>query len=54
MKNDKKSLAVLAGAMFIFGSIGIFRRFIPLSSGLLAFTRGILGAAVLFLFVLIK
>lgn len=31
-------------SMFIFGTIGIFRRYIPLSSGLLAMTRGFVGA----------
>ncbi len=30
-------------AMLIFGTIGIFRKYIPLSSGMLAFTRGLLG-----------
>lgn len=35
---------MLLGAVSIFGTIGIFRRYIPLSSGLLAFTRGITGA----------
>lgn len=39
-------------SMMIFGSIGIFRRFIPLSSGLLSFIRGMTGA--LFLLVFMK
>lgn len=39
-------------SMLIFSTIGIFRRFIPLPSGLLALTRGILGGV--FLFVLLK
>ena len=42
--NSKKSLWMLTLSMAIFGSIGIFRRFIPLSSSGLAFFRGILGA----------
>lgn len=42
-KNHGKSLAMLTGSMLIFGSIGIFRRYIPLSSGMLACTRGLLG-----------
>ena len=37
-------LAKLIVSMCIFGTIGIFRRFIPLSSELLAFCRGLLGA----------
>lgn len=51
MKN--KSKFVMAFAMAIFGTIGIFRRFIPLSSGLIAFVRGLIGTFVLLLFVLI-
>ena len=43
---------MLIGAMFIYGSVGIFRRYIPVTSGLLSLIRGILGA--LFLLVLIK
>lgn len=34
----------IVGAMAIFGTIGIFRRFIPIGSGLLAMIRGIVGA----------
>ncbi len=37
-------------SMLIFGTIGIFRRFIPLSSGVLAFARGLLGNAFLSVF----
>jgi RarD protein len=40
--------------MLIFGTIGLFRRYIPLSSGLLAFSRGILGAVFLGLFLIIR
>ena len=45
--NDKKSLLMLAGSMVIYGTIGIFRRYIPLSSGLLACARGFIGAVFL-------
>ena len=38
-------------SMLIFGTIGIMRRFIPLPSGILAFSRGILGALYLLLFI---
>ena len=41
-------------SMFIFGTIGVFRRYIPLSSGLLAMTRGIIGALFLLLLVTVK
>ncbi|MBR3260580.1 MAG: EamA family transporter [Firmicutes bacterium] len=34
-------------SVLIFGTIGIFRRYIPLSSGMLAFLRGLLGAGFL-------
>ena len=48
----KGTLALLIAAMVIFGTIGIFRKYIPLSSGMLAFVRGALGAAFLFSYVL--
>lgn len=38
--------------MLVFGTIGIFRRYIPLPSGILALSRGLLGG--LFLLVLLK
>ena len=40
--------------MLIFGTIGIFRRYIPISSGMLAFLRGVLGAAFLVIFIYAK
>lgn len=43
-KNDPKSLAKLLSAMLIFGSIGLFRRLLPLPSALIAFARGVTGA----------
>ena len=49
----KRSYLMSITAMLIFGTIGIFRRYIPLSSGLLAFSRGILGGFYLFLFMLL-
>ena len=51
-KNDPKSLAMVITSMLIFGSIGVFRRYIPLSSTFLAFSRGILGG--LFILVFMK
>lgn len=50
-KNAKVSLIL---AMVVFGTIGIFRKYIPLSSGLVAFVRGVLGVAFLLLFIRIK
>lgn len=51
---NKKSYIMLISSMIIVGTIGIFRRYIPLSSALLAFFRGIIGAASLFLFLIIR
>ena len=42
--------AAIAASMVIFGTIGLFRRWIPLPSDVLAFIRGILGSAFLMLF----
>ena len=51
-KNDPKSLAMIISSMLIFGSIGVFRRYIPASSAFLACSRGLLGG--LFIFVFLK
>lgn len=40
-------------SMIIFGSIGLFRRWIPIPSGLLAMLRGLIGAVCLLLIMLI-
>ena len=53
-KNNSKSYLMLISSMLIFGTIGIFRRYIPLSSGMLAFSRGLMGGACLLAFVLIS
>lgn len=50
--NDPKSAALMALAMAIFGTIGIFRRMIPLSSAWVAFFRGAIGSIFLIIFVL--
>ena len=52
MKN--KALASLIFSMVIFGTIGILRKYIPLSSGMVAFVRGIIGFAFLYGVLLIK
>jgi len=46
-KNSSKSLLMLTLSMVIFGSIGIFRRYIPLPSAALACFRGASGALLL-------
>ena len=40
-------------AMLIFGTIGVFVKYIPLSSSIIAMTRGYMGAAFLFLVMLV-
>ncbi|MBR2187472.1 MAG: EamA family transporter [Lachnospiraceae bacterium] len=52
--NDSRALGTFIASMFIFGTIGVLRRYIPLSSALLCFTRGILGGLFLLVFVRIK
>ena len=48
-KRENKSAALgVIIPMLIFGTIGIFREFTPLPSGLLATARGLIGAAFLF------
>ncbi len=49
--NEKQAVLQMACSMLIFGTIGIFRRFIPLSSALLACVRGLGGALFLYLYV---
>ena len=49
-ENDRASVWMLVSSMLIFGTIGIFRKYIPLSSPLLAFSRGILGGLFLLAF----
>ena len=45
---------MFVSSMLIFGTIGIFRRYIPLSSGFLAFARGLIGGLFLLIFVKVK
>lgn len=53
MKNNKKDIFSLVLSMIIFGTIGLFRKFIPLPSSLLACVRGAGGALFLVFFVLV-
>ncbi|MDO4810741.1 MAG: DMT family transporter [Eubacteriales bacterium] len=46
-RNDTKSLISFIGSMLVFGTVGIFRRYIPLPSALLACCRGVIGSAFL-------
>ena len=50
-KDNTRPLVMILLSMVIWGSVGIFRRFIPVSSSVLAFSRGIIGTIFLILFV---
>ena len=52
--NDRKSVMMFVTSMLIFGTIGIFRRYIPVSSAFLAFSRGVLGGLFLLLFMKLR
>lgn len=54
MGKETNAKASLILAMVIFGTVGIFRKYIPLSSGIVAFTRGFLGVVFLLVFIKIK
>ena len=45
----KKNYLMFICSMLIYGTIGIFRRYIPLSSAALSFVRGVIGSAFLLL-----
>ena len=49
----KLSLISLVFSMTIFGTIGIFRNYIPFPSAFLAMARGFIGSAFIFLFLII-
>ncbi|MCR4805631.1 MAG: DMT family transporter [Clostridia bacterium] len=53
-ENNSRSMAMLIASMSIWGSIGIFRRFIPLPSAALALVRGIAGGLFLLLFLKLR
>ncbi|MBR4073326.1 MAG: EamA family transporter [Clostridia bacterium] len=47
-ENLNYSKLQLIGSMLIFGTVGIFVKYIPLPSDIIAFVRGIIGALILF------
>ncbi len=53
-REEKKSKLLMILAMTIFGTIGIFVKSVPLSSGMIAAVRGVMGAIFLYLFTLVK
>ena len=52
--NDQRSIWMFVSSMLIFGTIGVFRRYIPLPSAFLAFTRGIIGGLCILLLIRIR
>lgn len=54
MNGANKSKLSLILSMFIFGTIGIFRRYIPLPSSILAMARGAVGVVFLLIFMALK
>ena len=50
-QKEKRSMVMLIASMAIWGSLGLFRRSIPLPSSVLAFVRGVAGSLFLILFV---
>ena len=54
MGQENSAKVSLILSMVIFGTIGIFRKFIPLPSGIVACARGILGVAFLLAFIRMK
>lgn len=49
MQKERSAQGKLVLSMLIFGTIGLFRRYIPLPSGLLAMARGLIGTLFLVL-----
>lgn len=52
--NNNRSKLLFVLTMFIFGTIGMFRKYIPLPSSLLALARGFIGMVFLLLVVFIR
>ena len=52
--NDRKSIWMMVSSMLIFGTIGIFRKHIPVPSAFLAFFRGILGGLCILAFIRLR
>ena len=52
--NSANALLMLIAAVVLWGTLGLFRRHIPLSSALLAFVRGAVGAGFLLLWLAVR
>jgi len=53
-KDKKKPYIMQVSSLIIVGTIGIFRRYIPLSSALIAFFRGLIGSISLVVFMKLR
>ncbi len=45
---------MLIGSMTVFGTLGVFRRWLPLPSALIAFFRGLIGTVCILLFLCLR
>lgn len=54
MEKEKRCRWMLMASMTVFGTIGLFRRWLPLPSGAIAMARGLIGAAFLLLVLWVK
>ena len=54
MKQNNRALLMLTASMTIFGTIGIFRKYIHLPSSLLAMARGLIGTLFLIVFLALR
>lgn len=52
--NDFRSVIMIISSMLIFGTIGVFRRAVPLPSAFLAFSRGITGGLFILAFIKLR
>ena len=53
-EKNNLQLAALTTSMIIYGTIGLFRRYIPLPSDVLAFARGVMGSLFLLVFLHVR
>lgn len=53
-QNDRRSLVMFVSSMLIFGTIGVFRRWIPVPSALLAMVRGLMGGLLILAFLRLR
>lgn len=53
-RNETIAILTYIGSALVFGTIGIFRRYIPVSSAFLAFSRGILGGLFVMAYIKIR